>query len=435
MAFYVTDTSSLISNPSIVTDGYPGGNIVIPLTVVSELDDIKTKKQHPGSQARDVINRIDSLRQDSNRAGDGMVYHRPAGGTLRVERNHISEDNIPAGVKVETNDDRIILVAHNLGLEQPGDVVLLTQDRSMSITAEAWGVKTEYSDESGDEHDLGTGVVTMYVTDDDINSFYSEGELDHPDALDVPVNTGVIAKAPGGGSGLAVSDGLGMLVKVDTGNHPSWMTPRGANQNIANHLLMGGHFGHETTEFVGSLSGRAGAGKSFLAIASGLHRVVNTGEYRKVIVFRPTEPVGRDLGFLPGNMDEKLEPWRAAVDDVIESLGVTSVTGIDNKAIAPEEVISVESVNFVRGRTLTDTFVIVDEAQNLEPVVLRTLLTRIGRGSAAVLTWDPSQIDNPFLRSGHLGPETVLSPAMPDDSVWHVELPNPERGGVSAIFS
>lgn len=430
----VFDTSALIYDPRLITDGYPGDEIVIPMTAIREIDKIKSEREHPGSAAREVVRRIDSIRVTSPTIiSEGI--QRPIGGKLRVELNHITDTSlVPEHASVTTNDERIILATLNLAKDNPDeDVVLVTQDGSMSIIAESWGVKTMRHEVVDSNEKLPSGVVYVTPQYDEIDELHSQKTCEIEET--VPVNTGVVISS-GSQSGIGISDGLGNIDLIDRNIMLHGIAPKGVEQIVAANLLMGRTNGHSDTEFLGSLSGRAGAGKTLLALSAGIKRML-ANEYHDIIIYRPTEPVGRDLGFLPGNLDEKMKPWTAAIEDVLEamahdpnSVGGKTIESIDSI----KDRISIESANFVRGRTLRNKWIIIEEAQNYEPVVLRTLLSRAGEGSAVVLTWDPSQVDNAYLRRNAAdAPMSVLQNLLGDPMVWHVELHNPERGGVSAL--
>lgn len=417
----VLDTSVLVYDPTFL-DSYPGDDLVIPLTVIRELDGMKSTPAHPGPSARAAVRALDEL-------AELHPLSRPAprevGGTVRVEMNHMSTGNLPPNTDVVTADDRILLVTLNLSGETDEGVILVTQDRSMGLIGQAWGLTVERHE--GPPPVALPEVITVTPTGDEINDLYSHGraEID----LDLIVNTPVILSA-GSSSALALADGHGGL-RLAEPRQMYGIEPRGAHQRLAAALLTGGD-----RTFLGSLSGRAGSGKTLCALSAGLARVA-AGDYKRIVVFRPTEPVGRDLGYLPGSLDEKMAPWQAAVGDVFSVMGVDPegyLTMPGGAAMSLAEVVSVESVNFIRGRTFTDTYVVVDEAQNLEPTVLRTVLSRLGEGSAGVLTWDPTQVDNPFLRTAESAPNAMMSSVLPNPRAWHINLPNPERGGVSAMI-
>lgn len=417
----VLDTSVLVYDPAFL-DSYPGDDLVLPLTVIRELDGMKSSPAHPGPAARAAVRALDELAATYPLSEPAP---REVGGTVRVEMNHMSTAHLPPNTEVVTADDRILLVAYNLDKETDENVVLVTQDRSMGLIGQAWGLTVQRH--QGPPEVTLPEVARISPSSSEISELYTHGTVDAE--VDLMVNTPVILSS-GSASALALSTG-GSGLRLAESHRMHGVEPRGAHQRLASTLLM-----ESDREFLGSLSGRAGSGKTLCALAAGLARVV-AGDYRRIVVFRPTEPVGRDLGYLPGSLDEKMAPWQAAVGDVLAAMGADPdgyVSKDDRTTAAFSDIISVESVNFVRGRTFTDTYVVVDEAQNLEPTVLRTVLSRLGSGSAGVMTWDPSQVDNPFLRSAESAPNALMASVLPDPSAWHITLPNPERGGVSAMI-
>lgn len=423
----VFDTSALISDPSAILKGYPGDDIIIPSTVLEEeIDKLKSQQDYAGSAARQVIRNIEALREHGN-VSDGV--EREVGGTFRVELNHITDSDklLPPNAVVNSNDKKIILVTINLDNENDEDVILITQDISQSIIAETWGVKSERLPIVPDGDELPVGIVEVDASAQEINDIYAAKGKAFIGG-DIPVNSGVILRAGVSQSALAISDGDGYVYRAMTDIRLGNIEPRGAEQIIAANLLMGYHAGDNSKEFIGSLNGRAGSGKTLMALSAGIKRVM-AGDYSEIIIFRPTEPVGRDLGFLPGGMDEKMEPWSAAINDVIEEINTSG------SSFSAEEMISVQSSIHVRGRTFRNKWVIIEEAQNYEPLVLRTLLSRMGRDTAVVLTWDPSQVDNPYLRRNSAeGPVSIMKKLLGYDVAWHVQLKNPERGGISALI-
>ena len=426
----VVDTSSLIHQPELLNECYPGDDIIISVVVIAELDGMKSSSSSRGASAREILRIIDAMEHSI----DNCVhcYSRPCGGNIIVSH---SSYPLPGDIK-ESNDNTIIGVAlQEMDKNDDNDVILLTQDRAMSIIAESLGVATRRHESTKKVH---TGEISIIEgPEGSVGDMYSQGYTYIPDH-NLEVNSGVIIKE-GNISALGIVENDFSIKNVRENINPCGINPVGAEQKIAVDLLYGGHCGVIEEEFLGALSGRSGSGKTTLAIAAGL-QAVKDGYYDRVMVFRPSEPVGRDLGFLPGSIDEKMEPWKQAIYDVTRTLNLSdgmSIRDDDNglfSVVPLEDVLSIENINFVRGRTFTKTFVIVDEAQNLGVTELRTLASRCGQGSAFVCTFDPSQIDNAYLKEGRAeGVERFLSNVVGNSSVWHIQLQKPVRGGVSAI--
>lgn len=425
----VVDTSSLIHQPELLIKCYRGDNIVIPVTVLFELDGLKNSSGLKGISAREVLRIIDNMERYTENQ-DLHCYLRPCQG--RVIISYESKD-LPGNVK-NSNDNAIIGCALK-EMDNDTDTVLLTQDRAMSIIAESLGITTKRHESTKKVH---TGKIAIIEgPEGSVGDMYSQGYTYIPDH-NLEINSGVIIKE-GNISALGIVESDFSIKNVRENFSPCGINPVGAEQKIAVDLLNGGHCGAVEEEFLGALSGRSGSGKTTLAIAAGL-QAVKDGYYDRVMVFRPSEPVGRDLGYLPGSIDEKMEPWTRAIYDVTRTLHLSdgvSIRDDDNglfSVVPLEDVLSVENINFIRGRTFTRTFVIVDEAQNLGVTELRTLASRCGQGSAFVCTFDPSQIDNAYLKEGRAeGVERFLSNVAGHSSVWHIQLQKPVRGGVSAI--
>jgi len=441
MKHYVLDTSTIIYDPLIIIEGYPGDELVIPLTVIRELDKIKVEHGSKGERTRRAINYISQLKDNSDKEIISGV-NRPCGGILRVELNHIILQDIDQSYLTQ-EDDKIIAVAKNLS-DEGVEHILITQDKSMSIIAETWGVKTTQHSFIDTTQEVPSGIHFIDTDSEVIDRFYREGSI-HKDLVgikeDVTVNSGIVLRC-GSQSALGIMDCKGNIEQLYGDSSLYNMTPRGVEQKIVSHLIKGEHNGDYVEEFLASISGRPGSGKTSIALSSGLS-LVQEGIYDRIIIFRPTVNLSRnsDLGFLPGDIDDKLAPWKEAINDVLRDLGLDNnkedndAIVVSGKALPLHEVISVEPINYVRGRTFTNSFVIIDEAQNLEPGELRTLLTRLGKGSACIMTWDQGQIDNNFIRSGKAeGPLSVLNTTHNQPNVFHVNLPRCERGGVSELF-
>lgn len=426
----VVDTSSLIHQPDLLESCYPGDDIIISVVVISELDGMKNASSSRGAAAREVLRIIDAM--DVEIVDGTHFYTRPCGGHISI-----AHDSLPLPSKVKDSNDNVIIgVALDEMQKQNGvNVVLLTQDRAMSILGESLGINTKRHESTNKPH---TGqVVTLEGDQGIIDDMYAQGYAYVPDH-GLEVNTGVIIK-DGSSSVLGIVENDYSIKHVRENVSPCGIHPADASQRIALDLLYGGHSGVIEEEFLGALSGRSGSGKTTLAIAAGIQGV-RDGYYDRVMVFRPSEPVGRDIGFLPGNLNEKMEPWNQAIYDVTRSLNLSDGISVRDdedgtmKVVSLEDVLSIENINYVRGRTFTRTYVIVDEAQNLSMTELRTLASRCGRGSAFVCTFDPSQVDNAYLKEGRAeGVERFLDNVIGDPSVWHIKLKKPVRGGVSAI--
>ena len=417
---YVLDTSVLLSDPGALLR-FAEHHVVIPLIVVSELEG---KRNHPelGFMARKALHILDDFRSDFDRL-DQPIPVGDAGGTLRVELNHIDSSTMPVGFDRTENDTRILAVARNLSAEG-ADVVVVTKDVPMRVKASALGLHAEeYLAELAVDSGF-TGMSELGLDDEQMSEFYDSGSIVTEDVSDEVVNTGVVITSPRG-------SGLG---RVRTGNRVSMVRGdrdifgvhgRSAEQRIAIDMLLDDALG------IVSMGGRAGTGKSALALMAGLQKVLEENKHSKIMVFRPLYAVGgQNLGYLPGSEGEKMNPWAEAVFDTLSALVSKNV--IDE--VVNREILEVLPLTHIRGRSLHDAFVIVDEAQSLERNVLLTVLSRIGMNSKVVLTHDVAQRDN--LRVGrHDGVAAVIEKLKGHELFAHVTLTRSERSEIAALVT
>ncbi len=417
---YIVDTSVLLSDPQALRY-FAEHEAVLPLVVVNELE---AKRHHPelGQAARVVLRFLDDLRVRHGRL-DRPVPVNDAGGTVRVELNHTDTEVLPAGFRLGDNDARILAVAMNFAAEGR-EVVLVTKDLPLRVKAASVGLPAEeYKHEQA--RDTGwTGVVELELGPGEIDALYGNGGVTNDAIAALPVHAGAIARAGGSTAlGRVHADRVLRLVRSD--RDAFGLHGRSAEQRIALDLLLDASVG------IVSLGGRAGTGKSALALAAGLEAVMERGQHDKVIVFRPLYAVGgQELGFLPGDQGEKMSPWGQAVFDTLGSVVHKNV--VDE--ILARELLEVLPLTHIRGRSLHNAFVIVDEAQSLERNVLLTVLSRIGQNSRVVLTHDVFQRDN--LRVGlHDGVLAVVEKLKGHPLFAHVTLTRSERSPIAALVT
>lgn len=417
---YVLDTSVLLSDPSALFR-FDEHEVVIPIVVITELE---SKRSHPelGYFARSALRSLDDLRIKYGRL-DAPLPIGDNGGVLRVELNHTSAELLPAGFRLGDNDTRILSVARNLA-EEGCDVVLVSKDLPLRVKASAVGLEAqEYRAETVPSSGW-TGMTEVVVTSTEIDELYNEEIIDHQSAREHPCHTGVVLSSDRG-SALArvTSDKRLQLVRGD--REAFGLHGRSAEQRIALDVLLDPAIG------IVSLGGRAGTGKSALALCAGLEAVMERRQHRKVVIFRPLYAVGgQELGYLPGSENEKMSPWAQAVFDTLSAL--TSADVIDE--ILERGMLEVLPLTHIRGRSLHDSFVIVDEAQSLERNVLLTVLSRIGKDSRVVLTHDVAQRDN--LRVGrHDGVVAVVEKLKGHPLFAHVTLTRSERSPIAALVT
>ncbi|MEN9698097.1 MAG: hypothetical protein RL448_52 [Actinomycetota bacterium] len=418
---YVLDTSVLLADPTALTR-FAEHEIVIPIAVITELE---TKRDHPelGFFARAALRYLDDLRVTHGRL-DTPIQITKEGGILSVELNHTDTNSLPHGfLRDGTNDSRILAIAKNL-MADGKDVVLVTKDLPLRVKASSVGVEAEEYRAELVMNSGWTGIVELTVGGTVIDALYSNDRTDHESALEFPVHTGIVLHSEKG-SALARVTPNKQLQLVRGDRSAFGLHGRSAEQRVALDLLLDNEIG------IVSLGGRAGTGKSALAICAGLEAVMERRLHKKIVIFRPLYPVGgQELGYLPGSEGEKMSPWAQAVFDTLGAL--VSQPVIDE--IVARGLIEVLPLTHIRGRSLHDSFVIVDEAQSLERGVLLTVLSRIGQGSRVVLTHDVAQRDN--LRVGrHDGVVAVVESLKGHPLFAHVTLTRSERSQIAALVT
>jgi PhoH-like ATPase len=435
----VLDTSVLISDPESVF-AFRDADAVIPLTVVEELDAHKSRLDDVGRAAREVIRTLEELRT----ANGGDIRHAvalPGGGTLRIETNGLMLDEVAAkGLDAGKPDNRILAAA--LGQRSHGRVIVVTNDAALRIKAAQVGLEAmEHQRRRGRFDDRRpTGWTTIDVSPSVIDQLYgAPGGVDLVDVPPTDVDDDVIAGLHDNqfcvcraGSQSALARFLeGRLLPLHRPLDAWGLRPRSKEQQFALDLLL------DPDVRVVALDGMAGTGKTILALAAGLEQVMEQSRYDRLSVYRPVVPVGKaELGFLPGGLDEKLDPWMTAVTDALVALTETR-SHADARALLEEMTdrnkLSLEAVTYLRGRSLHGTYMVVDEAQNLEPTTLKTILTRVGEGTKVVFTGDTSQIDAPYL-SEHNNAVAVLIDAFSGERCFgHVHLTHCERSEVASL--
>ena len=415
---YVVDTSVLLSDPRAMLR-FAEHNVVLPIAVITELE---AKRHHPelGYFARSALRLLDDLRAEHGRLDTPLAIN-DQGGNLRVELNHTSQEALPLGFRLGDNDTRILAVALNYANEGH-DVVLVSKDLPLRVKASAVGLAAEeYRNEMPTQTGY-TGMAEVNVGSDEVSRLYEQGRIELDTAA--PVNSGVVLHAPGSSAlGRVTPGGTVGLIKQD--REVFGIRGRSAEQRVALDLLMDDSVG------IVSLGGRAGTGKSALALCAGLEATLEQRKYSKVMVFRPLFAVGgQELGYLPGSEHEKMTPWGQAVFDTLSA--VTTAEVVDE--VLDRGMLEVLPLTHIRGRSLHDAFVIVDEAQSLERNVLLTVLSRIGKDSRVVLTHDVAQRDN--LRVGRYdGVVAVVEKLKGHPLFAHVTLTRSERSPIAALVT
>jgi PhoH-like ATPase len=416
---FVLDTSVVLADPRAPMR-FAEHEVVLPVVVISELE---AKRHHPelGYFARQALRLLDDLRVRHGRLDAPIPVGE--GGTLRVELNHADAGLLPAGFRLGDNDTRILAVARSLAADGR-HVTVVSKDLPMRVKASAVGLDAEEYD-PGTPVDSGwTGMAELDVGSQVLAALYADQVVDLSAAAELPCHTGLVLLSERGSAlGRVLPDKQVRLVRGDRdvfGVHG-----RSAEQRVAIDLLLDPDVG------IVSLGGRAGTGKSALALCAGLEAVLERRQHRKVLVFRPLYAVGgQDLGYLPGTEAEKMSPWGQAVFDTLGALVSQEVV----EEVLDRGMLEVMPLTHIRGRSLHDAFVVVDEAQSLERNVLLTVLSRIGQNSRVVLTHDVAQRDN--LRVGrHDGVAAVIEALKGHPLFAHVTLTRSERSPVAALVT
>ncbi|WP_106965123.1 PhoH family protein [Amycolatopsis orientalis] len=419
------DTSVLLSDPWAVTR-FAEHAVVLPLVVISELE---AKRHHPelGWFARESLRLLDDLRLKHGRL-DAPIPIGEAGGTLQVELNHTDPSVLPVGFRTDSNDHRILACALNLATERPA-VTLVTKDIPLRVKAGAVGLTADEYRAQEVTPSGWTGMADVDAPQELIDALFAGGSADPAEfglgeVGELPCHTGLRLLAGSSSAlGRVTADKRVRLVRGD--REAFGLHGRSAEQRVALDLLLDSDVG------IVSLGGRAGTGKSALALCAGLEAVMERRQHRKVVVFRPVYAVGgQDLGYLPGSESEKMQPWAQAVFDTLGALVSQDV--LDE--VFDRGMLEVLPLTHIRGRSLHDTFVIVDEAQSLERNVLLTVLSRLGSASRVVLTHDVAQRDN--LRVGrHDGVSAVIEKLKGHPLFAHVTLTRSERSPIAALVT
>jgi PhoH-like ATPase len=417
---FVLDTSVLLSDPKAIFR-FAEHAVVLPVVVVTELE---AKRNDPeiGYFARQALRNLDELRRQHERL-DFPMASGDDGGSIRVELNHSNQSVLPSGLQLGDNDSRILAVAMNLANDGLA-VTVVSKDLPMRVKAASVGLTAEeYKAELAVDSGY-TGMAEVDLSSEQMSDLYETESMSTRLVADIPINTSLVVHSDRGSAlGRVTARGEFKLVRGD--RDVFGLHGRSAEQRLAIDLLLDPEIG------IVSLGGRAGTGKSALALCAGLEAVLEKQQHRKIMVFRPLYAVGgQELGYLPGDKDEKMSPWGQAVFDTLGALVSENVL----EEIVERGILEVLPLTHIRGRSLHDAFVIVDEAQSLERNVLLTVLSRIGQNSRVVLTHDVAQRDN--LRVGrHDGVASVIETLKGHPLFAHITLTRSERSAIAALVT
>jgi PhoH-like ATPase len=433
MKTFVLDTNVLLHDPQALYK-FSSHTIVVPITVVEEIDRFKKDMNETGRNARQISRLLDELRKQGSLSG-GLDL--PNGGKLRVE---IYEERVikrlPPELRQDRGDNRILAVAMDIKERDPKNpVILVTKDTNLRIKADALGLVAEdYESDKVDIQDLYTGFAEVTVQAEEIDRFHGQGWLDItngylPNQFVTHSEEGNVAH---GVAGRFDADQKKLFPLKKVGRDGIWsIHPRNREQQLAFDILL-----DDAVKLV-TLVGKAGTGKTLLAIAAGLHKVAEENVYNRLLVSRPVFPMGRDLGFLPGDIEEKLSPWMQPIFDNVELL----LSGHESekrhskgyKELMAMGIMEIEPLTYIRGRSIPNQFMIVDEAQNLTPHEIKTIITRAGEGTKIVLTGDPYQIDNPYVDSASNGLTYVVERLKGEKISGHMTMSKGERSELAEL--
>jgi len=430
---FILDTNVLLHDPQSIFR-FQENNIIIPITVIEEVDRFKKDMNETGRNARQVSRILDTMREKGS-LSDGVTL--PGQGILRVEM--FSEKHfrhLPVDLRVDSGDNRILAVALEMRDRYPDtQLVFVTKDTNLRIKADVIGLIAEdYESDKVDIQDLFSGTRSIDMPAESIDRFYGQGWLDAPEGLSPnefitisdntnPAHTAICRYD-------AASTRIVPIRKVP--KEGIWsLYARNREQSFALDVLM-----DDSIKLV-TLVGKAGTGKTLLAIAAGLHKVAEENVYNRLLVSRPVFPMGKDLGFLPGDIEEKLTPWMQPIFDNVELL----ISGHESekrhskgyKELMAMGLLDIEPLTYIRGRSIPNQYLIVDEAQNLSPHEIKTIVTRVGEGTKIILTGDPYQIDNPYVDSSSNGLTFLVEKFKDEKIAAHVTLTKGERSELAEL--
>lgn len=434
---FILDTNVLLHDPNAVF-AFEDNEVVIPAVVLEEIDNKKRNVDELGRNARYVSRLLDSFRA-RGRLHDGVSLD--SGGMIKVELNHRSFVRMQDTFGESTNDNRILAVALNYHVEEqeketPKPVILVSKDTLVRIKADVLGlIAQDYmSDRIVSHSELYTGYCTLLVHPSVIDDFYSFRSLNVNNLqMDTALNPHafVILKDEMGTNKsalLKVSQDGRTLEPLHLSNEQIWgIGARNAQQRMALEMLLNDDISLVT------LTGKAGTGKTLLTLAAGLMKVEDEHKYKKLLIARPVVPMGKDIGYLPGEKEEKLRPWMQPIYDNLEFLFDTKKPGDIDKILAGLGSIQVEALTYIRGRSIPGQFIIIDEAQNLTKHEVKTIVSRAGEGSKIVLLGDPEQIDHPYLDSASNGLTHTVERFKGEQISGHVTLEKGERSHLAQL--
>ncbi|MGN6552351.1 MAG: PhoH family protein [Verrucomicrobiota bacterium] len=431
MKNYILDTNVLLHDPNSLLN-FQENNVLLPIEVIEEIDRFKRESSELGQNARAVSRMLDSYRGEGS-LSQGVAL--PNGGKLKIVFQKNGAGNGEVHFNGHTVDNRILAMASNVQKAEPKNAtVLVSKDINLRIKADAVGLQAEdYETDRVFIKDLYTGMLEIPMTPEQIAAFRADGELELGGGKKYLPNeycTLTDATHPKRTTLAKVAPSGTKLVPILDCREGIWgIKPRNREQHFAFDALL-----DDRIKLV-TLMGKAGTGKTLIAMAAGLKRVVLDREFRRLVVARPTISMGKELGFLPGSLEEKLSPWMQPIHDALEMLGDLNMGHEHRRSgdLMRSGSIVVEALSYIRGRSIANQFMIIDEAQNLTPLEAKTIITRVGHGTKVIFTGDPYQIDNPYVDSSSNGFNYIVSRFRSEAVAAHIELQKGERSELAEL--
>jgi PhoH-like ATPase len=428
---YILDTNVLLHDPNSLLN-FEENTVLLPIEVIEEIDRFKRESSELGQNARSVSRMLDAFRSEG-RLSEGVKL--PNGGRLKIIFQKNGHVNGEVALSANTVDNRILSLAASVQKAQPkNQTILVSKDINLRIKADALGLEAEdYETDRVYIKDLYTGMVEMQVSTSEMAAFRANGELEIGEGKTYFVNEYVTLMDQTNPKRAALSkvdeSGKKLVPILDVRDGVWGIKPRNREQHFAFDALL-----DDRIKLV-TLMGKAGTGKTLLAMAAGLKRTVLDREFRRLVVARPTISMGKELGFLPGSLEEKLAPWMQPIHDALEMLSDLNM-GHDHRRsgdLMRSGQIVVEALSYIRGRSIANQFMIIDEAQNLTPLEVKTIITRVGSGTKIIFTGDPYQIDNPYVDSSSNGFNFIVSKFKGEALAAHIELQKGERSELAEL--
>ena len=424
---FVLDTNVLLHDPEPLF-AFGTNDIILPAAVIEEIDNQKKRLDEVGRNARVVSRMLDDLRS-RGRLIEGVTL--PSGGRLRIELNHQMTSALPSGWDPRKTDNRILSVAHHLKSEEKKDLLFITKDIGLRVKADILGIQAEdYNSDRTDDTEHYDGIGQVLVDAGDITKFFQDGRLETAEQFGFENQFFILKNRENPSHSALARYASRQLWPLAHGDNPVFgIKAKNKEQKFALDLLL-----NDRIKVV-TLMGRSGTGKTLLALAVGLEKVMEQKAYARLLITRPVMPMGNDIGFLPGSKDEKLRPWMQPIFDNLEFLFGGEHQGpykiVDH--LLQTNMLEMEALAYIRGRSIPRQYIICDEAQNLSPHMIKTIVTRVGEGAKIVFTGDPEQIDHPYLDASSNGLSYLIEKMKDEEIAGHVTLRKGERSQVAEL--